>query len=45
MKRVILNHPTIQKVIIKFFDAKIVISRHGQIGGKKILNLTAKLLK
>ena len=38
-------YPTIQKVMAKFHDAKIVIPGHGQIGGKEILEHTSKLLK
>lgn len=36
--------PTIQKVVEKFPDAKIVIPGHGQIGGKELLTHTQKLL-
>ena len=36
--------PTIQKVIVKFPDAKIVIPGHGQIGGKELLEHTNRLL-
>jgi hypothetical protein len=35
---------TIQKVVEKFPDAKIVIPGHGQIGGKELLTHTQKLL-
>ena len=38
-------YPTIQKMITKFPDAKIVIPGHGQIGGKELLEHTSKLLK
>jgi len=38
-------YPTIQKVIAKFPDAKVVIPGHGQIGGKELLEHTSKLLK
>ena len=37
-------YPTIQKVITKFFDVKIVIPGHGQIGGKELLEHTSRLL-
>jgi len=37
-------YPTIQKVMTKFSDAKIVIPGHGQIGGKELLEHTSKLL-
>ena len=37
-------YPTIQKVMAKFADAKIVIPVHGQIGGKELLEHTSKLL-
>jgi metallo-beta-lactamase class B len=37
-------YPTIQKVMTKFADAKIVIPGHGQIGGKELLEHTSKLL-
>jgi len=36
--------PTIQKVMEKFPDAKIVIPGHGQIGGKELLEHTSRLL-
>ena len=37
-------YPTIQKVLVKFSDAKIVIPGHGQIGGIELLEHTSKLL-
>jgi metallo-beta-lactamase class B len=37
--------PTIQKVMAKFPDAKIVIPGHGQIGGKELLEHTINLLE
>jgi len=37
--------PTIQKVIAKFPDAKIVIPGHGNIGGMEILEHTSRLLR
>ena len=37
-------YPTIQKVMAKFSDAKIVIPGHGQIGGMELLEHTSKLL-
>jgi metallo-beta-lactamase class B len=36
--------PTIQKVMAKFPDTKIVIPGHGQIGGQELLEHTKKLL-
>ena len=38
-------YPTIQKVMAKFPNAKIVIPGHGQIGGKELLEHTSKLLE
>jgi metallo-beta-lactamase class B len=37
-------YPTIQKVMSKFPDVKIVIPGHGEIGGKELLEHTSKLL-
>ena len=38
-------YPTVQKVMAKFHDAKIVIPGHGPIGGKELPEHTSKLLK
>ena len=37
-------YPTIQKVMAKFADAKIVIPGHGQMGGMELLEHTSELL-
>ena len=37
-------YPTIQRVMSKFSDVKIVIPGHGEIGGKELLEHTSRLL-